>query len=78
MQPLIGTRPDALRGWVAVSVTNLTALHRDELAWLRAYCPVGSIGGTILLYYFDAPPDGAPGPTMPARPCADSAASHRP
>ena len=78
VQPLIGTRPDALRGWVAVSVTNLTALHRDELAWLRAYCPVGSIGGTILLYYFDTPPDGAPGPTMPARPCADDAASHRP
>ena len=77
MQPLIGTPPDALHGWVAVSVTNLTALHRDELSWLRAYCPVGSIGGSILLYYFDAPPDATPGPTMPVGPCFGAAASHR-
>ncbi|MEO8696702.1 MAG: glycosyltransferase family 39 protein [Acidimicrobiales bacterium] len=78
VQPLLGTAPAALDGWVAVSVTNLTALHRDELSWLRAYCPVDSIGGSILLYYFDSPPDGAPGPTTPARPCpAAAAASHR-
>jgi len=30
-----------------------------------------------LLYYFDSPPDAAPGPTMPAGPCFDAAASHR-
>ena len=37
-----------MRGWVAVSVTSLTALDRDELSWLRAYCPVGTIGGSIV------------------------------
>ena len=77
VQSLIGTDPASLHGWVAVSVTNLTALHRDELSWLRAYCPTASIGGSILLYYFDAPPDGAPGPTMPARSCFGAPASHR-
>jgi hypothetical protein len=77
VQSLIDTTPDTLDGWVAVSVTNLTALHRDELSWLRAYCPVDSIGGSILLYYFDSPPDAAPGPTMPAGPCFGDAASHR-
>ena len=77
MQPLIGTPPESLRGWVAASVTNLTALHRDELSWLRAYCPVDALGGSILLYYFDTPPDATAGPTMPVPPCFDDAASHR-
>ena len=77
VQPLIGTSPATLEGWVAVSVTNLTALHRDDLSWLRAYCPVDSIGGSILLYYFDAPPDGRPGPTTPASPCRGEDASRR-
>jgi hypothetical protein len=77
VQPLIGTPPSTLDGWVAVSVTNLTALHRDELSWLRAYCPVDSIGGSILLYYFAAPPDAAPGPTTPVKPCRGADASRR-
>ncbi|HUP72984.1 MAG TPA: glycosyltransferase family 39 protein [Acidimicrobiales bacterium] len=77
VQPLIGTPPSTLDGWVAVSVTNLTALHRDELSWLRAYCPVDSIGGSILLYYFDAPPEATPGPTTPAKPCRGADASRR-
>jgi hypothetical protein len=77
VQPLLGTPPATLDGWVAVSVTNLTALHRDELSWLRAYCPVDTIGGSILLYYFDSPPDGAPGPTTPASPCRGGGASYR-
>ena len=54
VRPLVGAAPATLEGWVAVSVTNLTALQRDELSWLRAYCPVDSIGGSILLYYFDS------------------------
>ena len=77
VQPLIGTAPDSLHGWVAVSVTNLTALHRDELSWLRTYCPVGTFGGSILLYYFATPPEATPGPTMPVGPCFGAAASHR-
>jgi hypothetical protein len=77
VQSLIDRAPDTIDGWVAVSVTNLTALHRDDLSWLRAYCPVDSIGGSILLYYFDSPPVAAAGPTMPAAPCIGAAASHR-
>ena len=42
----------------------------EELAWLRAYCPVGSIGGgSVLVYRFDRPPGPAPGPDRPAAPC---------
>jgi hypothetical protein len=61
--------PSLIRGWVAVSATQLTARSRAELSWLRAYCPVDDVGGSILIYRFDAPPDPTPGPTMPAAPC---------
>jgi len=61
--------PAEIRGWVAVGATPLTTLARDQLGWLRAYCPVDTIGGSILLYYFDEPPDQSPGPVMPAAPC---------
>ena len=44
-------------------------LDRDQLSWLRAYCPVGEIGGSVLLYRLVGPPDASPGPTMPASPC---------
>lgn len=73
--PLPGQRLDGstdlrqVKGWVAVSATMLTAFGRDELSWLRAYCPVGHLGGTILLYRFSGPPDPAPGPVTPASPC---------
>lgn len=58
-----------VRGWVAVSATRLTSADPDALSWLRAYCPVGTLGGSVLLYRFDAPPVDAPGPTAPALPC---------
>ena len=58
-----------VRGWVAVSATRLTSADPDALSWLRAYCPVGTLGGSVLLYRFDQPPVDAPGPTAPARPC---------
>ena len=77
VRPLVGAAPERLRGWVAVSVTNLTALHRDELAWLRNYCPVDSIGGSILIYFFDDTPETTPGRTAPAAPCFGAVASHR-
>lgn len=44
-----------VHGWVAVSATLLTAYGRDDLAWLRAYEPVGTIGGSIVVYRLDAP-----------------------
>jgi hypothetical protein len=71
-KPLVGADPAQIRGWVAVGATALTVTRRDELSWLRAYCPVGDIGGSILLYRFDDPPDPARGPTMPDPPCSGS------
>jgi hypothetical protein len=69
-RPLLGADPDELRGWVAVSATDLTSQDFSQLAWLRAYCPVGHLGGSILLYRFAAPPSAAPGPARPAGFCA--------
>jgi hypothetical protein len=43
---------------------------------LRGYCPVGTLGGSILIYYFATPPTSDPGPTTPAALCPGSA-SHR-
>ena len=57
-------------GWVAVSATRLTSGNRDGLAWLRKYCPVSTIGGSVLIYRFDSPPTADPGPTAPAPMCA--------
>jgi hypothetical protein len=68
--PLLAVPPEQVRGWVAVSATRLTALDRDQLSWLRAYCPVGTIGGSVLLYKFDAPVDASAGPTKPAGICS--------
>lgn len=78
MQPLVGVEPSSIRGWVAADATSLTIFRSRELAWLRAYCPVRTIGGTILVYRFDRPPSASPGPDAPARPCGDGARySHR-
>ena len=66
---LLVVDPATVRGWVAVSATNLTSVHADRLSWLRAYCPVGTLGGSVLLYRFDRAPDTSPGPVAPALPC---------
>jgi len=68
--PLIGVPPAQISGWVAVSATDLTTA--DSLAWLRAYCPVDSLGGTILIYRFTHSPSAAAGPLKPAAPCRGS------
>jgi 4-amino-4-deoxy-L-arabinose transferase-like glycosyltransferase len=73
---LVGVAPGEVTGWVAASASELTSAQRGPLAWLRAYCPVGTLGGSILLYYFDRPPSGAPGPVTPA-PLCPGTASHR-
>jgi len=62
-----------LQGWVAVSATLLTTNDHAALSWLRAYCPLGTLGGTILLYRFARPPDPAPGPDRPASVCRSGA-----
>jgi hypothetical protein len=63
--------------WLAVSATALTAYFRPVLGWLRGFCSVGNLGGTILLYRFHEPPDyDVRGPDRPAAPC-DGDVSHR-
>jgi len=69
---LIGVAPRRISGWVAASATDLTSADRDSLSWLRAYCPVGTLGGSILLYHFTVPPTTAPGPSAPAPLCRGS------
>ena len=56
---LVGRAPQEITGWVAASASDLTSADRSALAWLRAYCPVGTLGGSILLYHFVSPPSGA-------------------
>jgi hypothetical protein len=67
---LLQTSPSEVRGWVVVSATRLTALDRDALSWLRAYCPVTTIGGSVLIYRLEFPVDPSPGPTMPKGLCS--------
>jgi hypothetical protein len=73
---LVGTAPHRITGWVAASASDLTSADRGSLAWLRAYCPVGTLGGSILLYRFTVAPTSVPGPSTPAPLCPGSA-SHR-
>jgi hypothetical protein len=76
---LFGTNPHEIRGWAAVSASYLTyqaLLQPPGTAWLRAYCPVGTIAGTILIYRFREPPDTRRGPVAPVGPCP-GAYSHR-
>jgi 4-amino-4-deoxy-L-arabinose transferase-like glycosyltransferase len=48
-------------GWVAVSVTALNSSDRADLSWLRPWCPVRVLDGSILIYRFRAPPGGLTG-----------------
>jgi 4-amino-4-deoxy-L-arabinose transferase-like glycosyltransferase len=73
---LVGASPPTITGWVAASASDLTSADRHSLAWLRGYCPVGTLGGSILLYHFTSPPTARPGPVTPAPMCAGSV-SHR-
>ncbi|MEP6462273.1 MAG: hypothetical protein ABJC62_02415 [Frankiaceae bacterium] len=66
---LVGSDPAQVRGWVAVSATLLTGEPAASLGWLRAYCPVRTLGGSVLLYYFRDPPSDRTGPTAPPLPC---------
>ncbi|WP_436795755.1 hypothetical protein [Actinospongicola halichondriae] len=67
----------ALVGDVVVSATELTVTHRDELSWLRAYCPVEVIDSAVLRYRFTDPVDRSPGPDTPASPCSGEVSVRR-
>ena len=67
---LLDVDPSAVRGWVAVGVTPLMQTEREELAWLRKYCPVATLGGgSVLIYRFEDAPTATPGPERPVPPC---------
>jgi hypothetical protein len=68
-RPLTSVEPEKVSGWVAVNATTLTVYGHEELAWLRAYCPVDDLGGTVLLYRFDDPPSSERGPETPPEEC---------
>ena len=67
-RPLLGAAPARLDGWVAASVTALNSANRPALSWLRAWCPVAILAGTILIYHFSHPPPSAAAGPPPARP----------
>ena len=67
-RPLLGAAPARLDGWVAASVTALNSANRPALSWLRAWCPVAILDGTILIYHFSHPPPSAAAGPPPARP----------
>ncbi len=65
---LLGAAPAHLDGWVAASVTAVNTANRSSLAWLRAWCPVGILDETILIYHFSAPPVSTSARRPPPRP----------
>jgi len=69
-RPLLGTPPSQVSGWVAVSATNLTSAEASRLAWIRGYCPVRVLNGSILIYRFRRPPAPDPVAGRPPPPCA--------
>jgi 4-amino-4-deoxy-L-arabinose transferase-like glycosyltransferase len=52
-------------GWVAVSVTAINSSNRAQLSWLRPWCPVQVLDGSILIYRFRATP-GSPTGSVPS------------
>jgi len=52
-------------GWVAVSVTAVNSTNRAQLSWLRPWCPVQVLAGSILVYRFRVSP-GWPAGSVPS------------
>ena len=77
-RPLPGAATAKIIGWVAVSAKLITGRGSSPPSWLRGYCPVATVGGSVLIYRFRQPPDrSAPIPAEPAGLCGTSAYSHR-
>ncbi len=73
-RPLVGASPAGVTGWVAVSATALTETQRGSLAWLRNFCPVDVLAGSILVYHFVRPPPATgPAPASPPGLCPGGA-----
>ena len=58
-RPLLGTAPRQVTGWAAVSVTALNSANRSALSWLRGWCPVAVLAGSILIYHFSRSPSAS-------------------
>ena len=67
-RPLLGAASARVDGWAAVSVTALNSANRSSLGWLRAWCPVGILDATILVYHFSRPPVSTSARRPPPRP----------
>jgi hypothetical protein len=65
---LLGAPAGRVTGWVAASASALTSADRSQLAWLRGYCPVRVLPGSILIYRFRDPPAAARSGRLPP-PC---------
>lgn len=77
-RPLLGTPPGHVSGWVAVSVSALNSANRPALSWLRAWCPVSVLAGSILIYHFRRSPAASPTPgSRPAPLCPGQWSSAR-
>jgi len=84
-RPLVGTAPDRVSGWVAVSATDLTSAEYPRLSWLNGFCPVGVLDGSILLYHLRRPPttttsSATPPPLCPgpwSRPVSTGSRAHQ-
>lgn len=50
----LGRGPAGVRGWVAVSASDLFVYRRDDLAWLRSRCVHEVLVRTILVFEIDA------------------------
>jgi hypothetical protein len=74
-RPLLGVDRAIITGWVAASATLITGDPADHLGWLRGYCPVGSINGSVLLYFFRSPPVETSFHGRPPTYCATGATS---
>ena len=81
---LTGVPVSQVRGWVAVSATDLTSavaltggVNRATIGWLRNYCPVTVLGGSILVYHFVEAPIKARAPARPALPCSGPNSTRR-
>jgi 4-amino-4-deoxy-L-arabinose transferase-like glycosyltransferase len=64
-RPLPADPAQHVTGWVAVSATALNSSNRAQLSWLRPWCPVRVLAGSILIYRFRGSP-GLPAGAVPS------------